>query len=169
MKGGTHFWVVSRRVVLYIFHSQSPYPQGLDGIFATDGEQWHHSRQLLRPQFAKDRVSDLQTFETHTQKVITIIKEAKGSTIDVQDLFFRMTLDVTTHFLLGSSVDSLSTPQVEFAEAFGIVQRTHANISRLGSAHPSGSHGTAFSVLTTQAGGFIISSPRRAIRRVWRL
>lgn len=94
-------------------------------------------------------MSDLQTFETHTQKLITIIKEAKGGTIDVQDLFFRMTLDVTTHFLLGSSVDSLSSPQVEFAEAFSIVQKTHSDMSRLGSAHPSGSHGVTFSVLTT--------------------
>lgn len=65
--------------------------------------------------------------------MISIIREAQGQTIDIQDLFFRLTLDVTTHFLLGSSVNSLDSPQVEFAEAFAIVQKAHNDMERLGS------------------------------------
>lgn len=103
-----------------------------DSIFATDGDKWHNSRQLIRPQFIKDRVSDLHTFETHIQKMISLIREAQGQTIDVQDLFFRLTLDATTDFLLGSSVNSLDSPQVEFAEAFAIVQKSHNDMERLG-------------------------------------
>src|SRR5277367_2780086 len=38
-----------------------------DGIFASDNQPWHDSRQLLRPQFIKDRVSDLEVFEEHVQ------------------------------------------------------------------------------------------------------
>jgi len=111
----------------------------IDSIFATDGDKWHNSRQLIRPQFIKDRVSDLHTFETHIQKMISLIREAQGQTIDVQDLFFRLTLDATTDFLLGSSVNSLDSPQVEFAEAFAIVQKSHNDMERLGLAsfrHP---------------------------------
>lgn len=111
----------------------------IDSIFATDGDKWHNSRQLIRPQFIKDRVSDLHTFETHIQQMISIIREAQGQTINVQDLFFRLTLDVTTHFLLGSSVNSLGSPQVEFAEAFAIVQKTHNDMERLGSVSLSSS------------------------------
>ena len=51
-----------------------------------------------------------------------------------------MSLDITTDFLLGSSVDSLSSPQVEFAEAFRIVQKTHNNMERQGSVYSGGSH-----------------------------
>jgi len=64
--------------------------------------------------------------------MICLIREAQGKAIDVQDLFFRLTLDAATHFLLGSSVDSLDSPQVEFAEAFAIVQKTHNDMERLG-------------------------------------
>jgi len=111
------------------------YPFLGDSIFATDGEKWHNSRQLIRPQFIKDRVSDLHTFELHIQKMISIIRQAHGQTIDVQDLFFRLTLDAATDFLLGSSVNSLESPQAQFAEAFAIIQKTHNDMERLGPLH----------------------------------
>ena len=58
-----------------------------NGIFATDGTLWHDSRQLIRPQFIKDRVSDLDIFERHTQILIRKIGEARE--VDVLDLMFR--------------------------------------------------------------------------------
>lgn len=64
--------------------------------------------------------------------MIAIIRQAQGKTLDVQDLFFRFALDSATDFLLGSSVHSLNLPQVEFAEAFAIVQKTHNDMERLG-------------------------------------
>ncbi|PVH90061.1 hypothetical protein DM02DRAFT_686037, partial [Periconia macrospinosa] len=30
------------------------------GIFATDGKEWEHSRAMLRPQFARDQINDLE-------------------------------------------------------------------------------------------------------------
>lgn len=58
-----------------------------DSIFAADGQIWHESRQLLRPQFIKDRVSDLEIFEKHTQILMPFLEGAK--TVDLADLFFR--------------------------------------------------------------------------------
>lgn len=52
--------------------------------------------------------------------------------LDVSDLFFRYTLDAATDFLLGRSVDSLHTPEQEFATAFGEVQRVQNLIARAG-------------------------------------
>jgi len=104
----------------------------IDSIFATDGAQWHNSRQLIRPQFVKDRVSDLHTFERHTLSLINILRNKNGETVDIQDLFFRLTLDAATDFLLGEGVDSLNTPQVAFAESFAEVQQFHNNMERLG-------------------------------------
>lgn len=110
-----------------------------DSIFTTDLDQWHASRQLIRPQFIKDRVSDLDVFETHVQVLMEQITKAgkrwdgsQGGELDVSDLFFRYTLDAATHFLLGRSVGSLELPEQEFAEAFSEVQRVQNIIARAG-------------------------------------
>lgn len=104
-----------------------------DSIFTTDLDQWHTSRQLIRPQFIKDRVSDLDVFEQHVQILMGEIgKKGNGAELDVSDLFFRYTLDAATHFLLGRSVDSLGHPEQPFAEAFGEVQRVQNIIARAG-------------------------------------
>ena len=102
-----------------------------DSIFTTDGEEWHQSRQLIRPQFIKDRVSDLKVFEEHTQVLIQQILRKRGG-VDVSDLFFRYTLDAATHYLLGRSVGSLETPEQDFAVAFAEVQHVQNLIARAG-------------------------------------
>lgn len=77
-----------------------------DGIFTLDGAAWEHSRALLRPQFSRDQVSDLESLEIHVQRLINCIEEA-GESVDLQPLFFCLTLDSATEFLVGESVDSL--------------------------------------------------------------
>lgn len=94
-----------------------------DSIFTTDGPQWHASRQLIRPQFSKDRVSDLHCFESHMETLFRAIANGgplngehqkvdmtggEGKVVEISDLFFRYTLDVTTDFLLGADIKSLS-------------------------------------------------------------
>jgi cytochrome P450 len=101
-----------------------------NGIFTTDGALWHNSRQLIRPQFIKDRLSDIDIFEAHTQVLLS--KISGGQAIDTMDMMFRYTLDAATHFLLGTSVDSLENPQTKFADAFGNAQRVQSIIARVG-------------------------------------
>ncbi|OAA35538.1 cytochrome P450 alkane hydroxylase [Metarhizium rileyi] len=93
-----------------------------DSIFTTDGKQWQGSRGLIRPMFVKDRVRDLDIFSRWTDTMISHIP-GDGVTVDMCDLFYRMTLDVTTEFLLGASVGSLDNPRSEFSKAFTEVQR----------------------------------------------
>lgn len=93
-----------------------------DSIFTTDGDLWHGSRQLIRPQFVKSRVSDLELFETHVQRLIGFLG-GQGQEVDIDALFYRFTLDTATDILLGHTTDSLANPRSEFAEAFGEVQR----------------------------------------------
>ncbi|PWW73352.1 cytochrome P450 52A5 [Tuber magnatum] len=102
-----------------------------DSIFTTDGQLWHASRQLIRPQFVKDRVSDLDIFERHVSHMLEQIPR-DGATVNVSDLFYRFTLDTATDFLLGQSIDSLGTPQVEFARAFADIQKHMSNKSKVG-------------------------------------
>ena len=154
-----------------------------DSIFTTDGPSWHASRQLLRPQFIKDRVSDLHTFENHLDIFFTAMSvggdasaaaaalaaqragtspavplSADGRVLDISDLFFRYTLDVITDFLLGKDTQSLTTPRQEFAAAFNEVQRVQSLISRTGPAQgiiPRGSYHRGLRVLDKFISPFI--------------
>lgn len=102
-----------------------------DSIFSTDGQQWHNSRQLIRPQFVKNRVADLEIFEKHVGRLMNKIG-GHGEQVDIADLFYRFTLDSATDYLLGKSVDSLENPQAEFATAFAEVQKVQSLIIRSG-------------------------------------
>lgn len=102
-----------------------------DSIFTTDGALWHDSRSLIRPMFVKDRVSDLAIFDRWVGALIDLVPVG-GAQFDIMDLFYRMTLDVTTDFLLGASVNSLANPRAEFAEAFNEVQRIQMMVTMLG-------------------------------------
>jgi cytochrome P450 len=106
------------------------YPFLGNGIFTTDGQIWHNSRQLIRPQFVKDRLSDIDIFEQHIQ--ILLSKVDQGQEVDTLDLMFRYTLDAATHFLFGQSVGSLDEPKTEFAHAFYNAQRVQSIVSRVG-------------------------------------
>nr|POE89106.1 cytochrome p450 52a13 [Quercus suber] len=80
-----------------------------DGIFVQDGEAWSHSRALLRPNFVRDQVGDLELEESHIQNLLKVLPvQADGWTAEtnVQQLFFRLTLDSACEFLFGESVDS---------------------------------------------------------------
>ncbi|KAL1719911.1 cytochrome P450 [Schizophyllum commune] len=81
-----------------------------EGIFNRDDEPWKMHRAVARPFFARDRISDLDTFERYTQRTLSILSDAttKGQPIDVQDLFSRFALDATSEFLFGSSFDTLA-------------------------------------------------------------
>ncbi|KAK3315066.1 cytochrome P450 [Apodospora peruviana] len=93
-----------------------------DSIFTTDGQLWSESRALIRPMFIRDRVRDLDIFDKWTTALMNKLPPS-GQMVDMMDLFYRMTLDVTTDFLLGYSVGSLDNPTHEFVDAFQEVQR----------------------------------------------
>jgi cytochrome P450 len=82
------------------------------GIFTQDGKPWEHSRALLRPNFVRDQVSDLELEENHVQDLIKVVPiESDGWTAEVnlQQMFFRLTIDSATEFLFGQSVGSQLT------------------------------------------------------------
>ncbi|KAL8786858.1 MAG: hypothetical protein Q9195_008015 [Heterodermia aff. obscurata] len=79
------------------------------GIFAVDGPQWRVARDMYRNQFSNTRaIFNLQAQEQGFQALLTRIEAAAGKPIDMQPLFLNLTLDLTTAFALGESVDSLS-------------------------------------------------------------
>ena len=106
------------------------------GIFTTDGAAWQHSRELLRPNFARNQVGDLATFEIHVRQMIEAIPR-DGSTVDLQDLFFQLTMDSASEFLFGESTNCLAPGQAPehsraFADAFNRGQEEIAEAFRSG-------------------------------------
>ncbi|TVY20683.1 Cytochrome P450 monooxygenase fsdH [Lachnellula arida] len=106
-----------------------------EGIFTT-GTAFSTSTEIfkLTPNFTRSQVADLDTFETHIQKLIAKIP-TDGSTVDLQTLFFQLTLDSATQFLFGESVSSLSSTegsvQEQFGKMFDLAQNRLARRSRL--------------------------------------
>lgn len=104
-----------------------------DGIFTQEGATWKHSRELLRPQFVHNQYEDLEVFREAVDNLINVMP--KEGIVDLQPFFFRLTLDTTTAFLFGESVDSLSTPESTgestFASAFNTAQDFVAKRMRL--------------------------------------
>lgn len=96
--------------------------------FTQDGKEWEHSRALLRvrtfngsvpacsgltlrqPNFVRQQVGDLITLERHMRNLFEAIGSAGESgwtnETNIQLLFFRLTMDSATEFLLGESVDT---------------------------------------------------------------
>ena len=101
------------------------FPMFGDGIFTQEGPAWKHSRELLRPQFSHKQYEDLGVFQESVDDLIDAMPK-DGQIVDLQPLFFRPTLDVTTAFLFGSSIQSLHAPssagERDFATAFNVAQ-----------------------------------------------
>lgn len=101
-----------------------------DSVFSTDGQVWHESRSLVRPMFIKDRVSDLAIFEHGARNFMAQLPPS-GETVQLMDLLYRATLDITVEFLLGEELNSLQNPRSSFVEAFSELQRIQFRIATL--------------------------------------
>ena len=77
---------------------------------------WKFHRGMTRPYFNRDRISDFDIFNRHSDEAILKAKNAfrqyPGMALDFQDLVSQFTLDSATEFLFGSCVHSLQQPLV---------------------------------------------------------
>ncbi|KAM3500514.1 hypothetical protein MY11210_009503 [Beauveria gryllotalpidicola] len=79
------------------------------GIFTSDGKDWQHSRAILRPQFSRTQISNLDVEEIHVQHLLNRLEhDADNWTkeVNLAPLFFNLTLDSATEFLFGKSVNT---------------------------------------------------------------
>jgi cytochrome P450 len=121
------------------------YPLLGNGIFTQDGSAWEHSRAMLRPQFLRTQVSDLNLEERHVGKMMeAIVPGENGWTeeLNLQPLLFRLTLGQATDFLglfnhaeklgLPGATDSPDHNTQSFAADFDRCQATLATRIRFG-------------------------------------
>lgn len=104
-----------------------------DGIFTQEGADWKQSREILRPQFAHRQYEDLAVFRGPLEELLESLPST--GTVDLQPFLFRLTLDVTTAFLFGESIESLKQNEDSgdgnFASAFNVAQDFVAKRMRL--------------------------------------
>ncbi|RMD42597.1 hypothetical protein DV735_g2558, partial [Chaetothyriales sp. CBS 134920] len=110
-----------------------------NGIFTADGAYWAHSRALLRPQFARNQVADLELEEKHVNDLLKHLPvDSTGWTdeVNLQPIFFRLTLDSATEFLFGESVHSQvsALPPSAQAEKHNLVNVTGLDLVEVGNA-----------------------------------
>jgi cytochrome P450 len=94
-----------------------------DGVFTQDGPKWKHSREVLRPQLLRRRYDDLESIQGPVDDLLEILAEKKQQIVNLDPLFFRLTLDVTTNFLFGESICSLRNPDGAFESSFDLASR----------------------------------------------
>jgi cytochrome P450 len=103
------------------------------GIFVSDGEDWSHSRALLRPNFVKDQIADLSLINGHIEDLLKVVQD--GQLVDLQPLFLHFTLDSATEFLFGRSTNLLGTNDAAdkaFSDAFNASLKHMALQFRMG-------------------------------------
>ena len=59
------------------------------GVFSTDGPYWEHSRNLIRPMFAKAQIADFAALDVHLNRMMDRIPR-DGSTVELQALLKLM-------------------------------------------------------------------------------
>lgn len=87
---------------------------------------------MIRPNFTKMHIADLSSFESHFQDLLTALPPADPRSglveVDLQPLFFRMTLDSASEVLLGqamsfrSQLDAPGSASLRFEDAFDYAQ-----------------------------------------------
>ncbi|KAK8093931.1 hypothetical protein PG997_000616 [Apiospora hydei] len=107
------------------------------GIFTSDGAKWEQARALVRPNFVRDQVADLESFEVHFQNMLAKLPKDGTTPVNLKELFQCMTLDSTSEMLFGESLNTLTNTDsqvasAQFAAAFKLSQGELARRCRLG-------------------------------------
>ena len=100
-------------------------------VFTLEGQPWRHSRSLVRSAFSRETVANLAMYERHVQDLflrLPVKTEGWTETVDLQTMFFRLTLDVITELLYGYSVHG-QNPQkrLQLANEIGVTNLPDAD------------------------------------------
>lgn len=78
-------------------------------LTTSTGEAWRQLRALLRPQFSREQISDVDLDERHLQrlmKAITVSNDGWTEKLDPQPLFSKLTHDTAIKFPYGYATNS---------------------------------------------------------------
>lgn len=71
---------------------------GPKGIFSVNGKEWQDARAMIRPSFVRNQIADLECTDRHVENFLGKIPK-NGERVDLQDLLYMFTMDVSTDFM----------------------------------------------------------------------
>ena len=74
------------------------------GIFSEDGAFWKHSRDLIKPTFARVEISDVNSLGIFVDRLFKLIPR-DGSLIDIQPLIHKLVLKRPSYHQYTSSIN----------------------------------------------------------------
>ncbi|KAL6895172.1 cytochrome P450 [Trichoderma longibrachiatum] len=80
------------------------------GISTTDGKNWEFARFLVKPFFYREVYASIDRIDPYVRKFFTLLPEEDGVTFDIQPLIQRWFLDLTSEFIFGKTMDSMTYP-----------------------------------------------------------
>jgi len=97
-----------------------------NGIFVSDGAIWQEHRKITSNMFSRNLLrSTAEVTLSKLHQITALFHENNNTTIDLQDIFFRMTFDTTSYVAFGcemNSLQALDKGQHHFAQAFDEMQ-----------------------------------------------
>ena len=96
-----------------------------DGIFNVDGEMWFKQRKTASQMFTANRFKQFiwKVVNKNCHKVISLLKESHGTTLDLFNVLNRFTLDSIGEIGFGTTIGSLENPDSPFLGSFDAAQR----------------------------------------------
>jgi cytochrome P450 len=94
-----------------------------DGIFTVDGDQWRIHRKLMSTMFSinllrKSTVAMREKLEQVLNIFQNKVNKSGGFDIDMQEIFFCITFDVSSSVIFGLDFDTVVNQQQDFHRAF---------------------------------------------------
>ncbi|PWI76171.1 hypothetical protein PCL_03365 [Purpureocillium lilacinum] len=78
-----------------------------DGIFTLDNDPWYHARVSLKPMVARSDKETIHGILEHNFQAMLRLLPTDGSSVNLQDIFFRLVMDFATEYLTGNSTRML--------------------------------------------------------------
>ncbi|EHK20480.1 uncharacterized protein TRIVIDRAFT_49165 [Trichoderma virens Gv29-8] len=81
------------------------------GISTTDGKDWEFARFLVKPFFYREVYASIDRIDPYINRLFTLLPKEEGVTFDIQPLIQRWFLDLTSEFIFGKTMDSMTYPE----------------------------------------------------------
>lgn len=90
--------------------ARTMYPLAQEGLLNSEGASWHKNRKMILRHIFTKRAKDVRNSEADVQLLFDAIgpvdQDGWTQEVDLLDLFHRLSLDMSTTFLLGTSANS---------------------------------------------------------------
>lgn len=72
---------------------------GKTSIFSINGAEWKAARNMIRPAFVRNQIADLECTDRHVENFLRRLPRDGTTKIDIQDLLYMFTMDISTDFM----------------------------------------------------------------------